>query len=271
MSRIRLLVLDLDGTVIGTSGVPSAGIRDALARASGRGIHLAICTGRPLSSVIPLARELAVAGPQVTFNGALVKDPSAPTAVFRKPLPAPALDRLIERGRAAGVCLELYTEETHYVERDRDEARRHAESIHVDYRVANFDPFFGRSDIIKAQIVTADSRAQQETRRIAEDLAGQLRFSVALPIGPAAGMECVNVVDETVSKGEAVARLIEYYGLRLDEVAGAGDALNDLPMLEQVGFKIAMGNAEPEVRAVADLVCGDVDRDGLVEVIHDLP
>lgn len=258
MSRIRLLVLDLDGTVIGTSGVPSPGIRGALARARERGIHLAICTGRPLASVIPLARDLGVVGPQVTFNGALVKDPVAPTAVFRKPLPA------------AGVCLELYTEETHYVERDRDEARRHAESIHVDYRVASFDGFFGRPDIIKAQIVTADGAAQQATRRISEEMTGQLRFSVALPIGPAAGMECVNVVDETVSKGEGVARLIEHYGLRPDEVAGAGDALNDIPMLQEVGFKIAMGNAEPEVRAIADLVCGDVDRDGLVEVIDAL-
>jgi Cof subfamily protein (haloacid dehalogenase superfamily) len=242
-------------------------VREALSRARDGGMRLAICTGRPLASVVPLAASVGIEGPQIAFNGALVKDPRADQAVFRRPLAPGALDRLIVLGREAGVALELYTEATHYVERDWEESRRHAASIHVGYRIASFDTFFGRTDIIKAQIVTGDERAKAATRRIAEELEGALRFSVALPIGPAAGLECVNVVDATVSKGEAVEHLIVYYGLAREAVAGAGDALNDLPMLEQVGLKIAMGNAEPEVKAVADIVCGDVDDDGLIEAI----
>jgi len=51
------------------------------------------------------------------------------------------------------------------------------------------------------------------------------------------------------------------------QVAGAGDAANDLPMLEVVGFRIAMGNAEPAVKALADLICADVDSDGLADAL----
>jgi Cof subfamily protein (haloacid dehalogenase superfamily) len=268
LSVIRLLVVDLDGTLIGTSGEPSVAVRDAIGAATDAGLRIALCTGRPMASCGPIARSLGLVGPHVAFNGALVKVPTQSAAVFRRPLPPDALDRLIELGRREGVCLELYTEETHYVERDWRESRLHAESIRVGYEIASFDGFFGRTDVIKGQIVTADQPARQAAERIAAALAERLKLSVALPIGPAAGMECVNVVDRTVSKGEAVRELNRYYGLSPAEVAGVGDALNDLPMLEAVGWRIAMGNADPALKTIAHFVCADVEHDGLVEAVE---
>ncbi|HEX5415153.1 MAG TPA: Cof-type HAD-IIB family hydrolase [Chloroflexota bacterium] len=267
MRSIRLVVVDLDGTLIGVSGEPTPRVREAVAATREAGVSIAICTGRPLASAAPIAHRLGLHGPHVTFNGALVKDPEQATAVFRSPLPADCVGRLIDRCRAADLCLELYTEETHFVERDWSESRRHAESIRVSYEFANFDEFIGRADLIKAQIVTADDRARQAARAVAEEFAGRLSLSVALPIGPAAGMECVNVVAEGVSKGTAVRALVDWYGLDVSQVAGAGDAANDLPMLEAVGYRIAMGNAEPAVKARADLICADVDSDGLAEAL----
>ena len=264
---IRLLVVDVDGTLIGRSGEPTPAVRRAIDDAGSAGIAVALCTGRPMSSAAAISRDLGLVGPHVAFNGALVRDPSEPRAVFRRPLPAAALDRLIDLGRDAKLCVEVYTETSHYVERDWDEARRHSESIRVPYVVADFDEFFGRSDIIKVQIVTSDDRGREAAQRIGREFQGQLRFSVAIPVGPAAGLECVNVVEQSVSKGSAVRALLGYYDLDRAAVAGAGDALNDLPMLDEVGFRIGMGNAEPEVKAMANLVVGDVDSDGLAEAI----
>jgi Cof subfamily protein (haloacid dehalogenase superfamily) len=242
-------------------------VRQAIAQAQQSGLGVALCSGRPMASVGAIARSLGLAGPHIAFNGALVRDPVVGTVVRRTPLLPAALDHLIVLGREAAVCLELYTDVTHYVERDRTEAQRHAESIRVTYEVASFDRFFGRTDIVKGQIVTGDDRDREVTRHLARELAGQLRFSVAIPTGVAAGMECVNVVDPSVSKGEAVKALFEYLGLTRDQVAGAGDALNDLPMLEVVGWRFAMGNAEPELKAVSDCVVAGVEEDGLAEVI----
>jgi Cof subfamily protein (haloacid dehalogenase superfamily) len=264
---IKLLVVDVDGTLIGSSGDVSPVVRQAIAQAQQSGLGVALCSGRPMASVGAIARSLGLAGPHIAFNGALVRDPVVGTVVRRTPLLPAALDHLIVLGREAAVCLELYTDVTHYVERDRTEAQRHAESIRVTYEVASFDRFFGRTDIVKGQIVTGDDRDREVTRHLASDMAGQLRFSVAIPTGVAAGMECVNVVDPSVSKGEAVKALFEYLGLTRDQVAGAGDALNDLPMLEVVGWRFAMGNAEPELKAVSDCVVAGVEEDGLAEVI----
>jgi Cof subfamily protein (haloacid dehalogenase superfamily) len=268
MSRIRLLVVDVDGTLIGRSGVPSPRVRVAIGRARAMGLKIALCTGRPMASCGPVALGLGLAGPHVAFNGALVKDPSSGAVVFRRPLTAASLDRLITLARQEDVCLELYTEQTHFVERDWRESRLHAISIRVTYEIAPFDAFSGRTDVVKGQIITADERARAATRRIAEALAGELRLSVAIPMAPCEGMECVNVVDNAVSKGSAVRALLDHYGLARHEVAGAGDALNDLPMLDEVGFRVAMGNAEAEIKALADVVVADVESDGLAEAIE---
>src|SRR5439155_2526693 len=101
---------------IGSSGAPSLAVRAALGRAQAAGLTIALCTGRPMASCGAIARDLGLTGPHVAFNGALVKDPTSPNAVFRRPLPPAELDHLIELGRNEDVCLELYTEKTHYVE-----------------------------------------------------------------------------------------------------------------------------------------------------------
>ncbi len=264
---IRLLVLDVDGTLIGSAGEPSPAVRAAIAEARSAGVAVALCSGRPMASCGPIARSLGLTGPHVTFNGALVQDPDRREAVLRRPLPASAVDRLIDATRREALCLELYTETTHYVERDWRESRLHALSIRVSYELADFDAFRGRSDLIKAQIITSDDRSRRATRRLADGFAGELRLSVAIPMAPCEGMECVNVVERSVSKGTAVRALIDFYGLQQREVAGVGDAPNDLPMLAEVGWKVAMGNAEPALKAQADYICGDVDADGLVDGI----
>jgi 5-amino-6-(5-phospho-D-ribitylamino)uracil phosphatase len=94
--------------------------------------------------------------------------------------------------------------------------------------------------------------------------------SVAIPMAPADGMECVNLVAPGVSKGQAIEALRAHYGLARDEVVGAGDAPNDLPLFEAVGFRIVMGNASAEIRALADYVAPDVEEDGLATAIEEL-
>jgi len=270
VSDVRLLVLDVDGTLIGSTGEPSRRVRTALTAAQRAGLRVALCSGRPLASCGPIAQSLGLSGAHVVFNGALVKDPAAATAIQRTPLPVAVLEYLITRGRETGLCLELYTEATHYVEQDWRESRLHAVSIHVDYEIENFDRFVGRSDIIKAQIITADDTARAATRELASELVDQLTFSIAIPMAPCENMECVNVVDRSVSKGAAVEALIAHLGLSREHVAGAGDAMNDLPMFEAVGYRIAMGNADDRLKAIADLVCPDVDDDGLAIAVEEL-
>jgi Cof subfamily protein (haloacid dehalogenase superfamily) len=263
----RLLVVDVDGTLVGASGVPSDGVKRAVAAAQDRGVRVALCSGRPLASCWPIARELALGGPHVVFNGALVKDPTAAEPVLCRPIPMDAAREVVDYCRAHELCLELYDQSTHYVERDRLESQLHAQSIRVTYEIGDFDDLLKQGPPIKFQIVVGDPRAKDLTAELARRMGDRLGFSTAIPMAPAEGMECVNIVAAGVSKGLAIRSLLEYYGLTKEQCVGAGDAPNDLPLFAEVGFRVVMGNASDEIKSLADYVAPDVEADGLATAI----
>lgn len=265
---MRLLVVDVDGTLVGSSGVPTPRVREAVAAAQARGIKVALCTGRPLASCWPIVRDLGLEGAHIVFNGALVKDPASSAPVLFRPLPLGPAREVVDFCREHGLCLELYTQETHYVERDWEESRLHAISIRVTYERGDFDELLRTRELVKAQIITSDERGRRLAATLAERMAGVLALSVAVPMAPCVGCECVNVVDPSVSKGQAVRALIAHYGLTPDEVAGAGDAPNDLPVFAEVGYRIAMASGDPAVQAAADYVAPGVEEDGLAVAIE---
>lgn len=269
-ARLKLLVVDVDGTLIGASGEPTPRVREAIGAAQQAGVRIALCTGRPLASVWPIVSSLGLRGAHIAFNGALVKDPAAAAPVFFRPLPKVPARKVVDHCRANDLCLELYTEETHYVEKDWEESRLHAISIRVTYDFGGFDDLLARREIVKAQIITRDERARLSARQLAESSAAELGFSVAVPMYPCVNCECVNVVDPAVSKGRAVRALLAHYGLSPAEAVGAGDAPNDLPVFAEVGYRVAMANGDQVVLDQADYVAPSVEDDGLAVAIEKL-
>lgn len=273
MKKWKLLVVDVDGTLVGSSGVPTPRVKAAVADAEASGVRVALCSGRPLASCWPIARSLGLRGAHVVFNGALVQDPDQPAPVLSRPLPKGPARRVVEFCREHDLCCELYTAETHYVERDWRESQLHAVSIRVGYDVlpdGGFDALMEHHEIVKIQIITSDERTQRLTAGLAAEMVGDLSMSVAIPMAPADGLQCVNVVDRSVSKGLAVRALIAHLGLSREQVLAAGDAPNDLPVFDEVGYRIAMANGEESVRAAADYIALGVEEDGLAVAIERL-
>jgi hypothetical protein len=262
--------VDVDGTLIGSSGAPTQRIREAVGAARAAGVQIALCTGRPLASVWPIVRSLDLRGAHIVFNGALVKDPDSDSPVLFRPLPKGPARQVVDFCRASGLCLELYTDETHFVERDWEESRLHAISIRVTYGFGDFDDLLARRELVKAQIITRDERARRAAQELARQLGAELGFSVAVPMYPCVACECVNVVDPSVSKGQAVRALIAHCGLTPDDVIAAGDAPNDLPVFAEVGYRVAMANGDKVVLDQADFIAPDVEVDGLAVAIEKL-
>ena len=268
--RFRLFVLDVDGTLIGESGEMKPRVKDAVRSIQVAGAAVAICTGRPLASCRPFIEELGLLGPQIVVSGALVRDVAAGRTVFQRPLTVEQVTRLVEFGRARELCLELYTDKSHVVERDWVESRRHAISVRVDYQFGDFDAMIGHVEIVKGQIIVAAERTPWLVGELRANLGDTIAFSIATPMAPCEGLKCINLVDARVSKGEAVRQVTDYYRLRQADVVGVGDAPNDLDMFAAVGWRVAMGNSDPAILAVADEVCPDVESEGLAIAIPSL-
>jgi Cof subfamily protein (haloacid dehalogenase superfamily) len=258
---IRLICIDVDGTLVGRSGEVSAGVWSAAAKVRAEGIRIAICSGRPsFGRARAFAERLDGDGWHIFQNGAsVVHFPSGETRSH--PFTPAAVAGLIARSRETGRVLELYTDSDYAVERDVDRARRHADLLGVPFRPRDLLSLHG--SIVRAQWLLALDEADAVLAEPHDGLCISVSLSPVMPDSAFA-----NITPPGVDKGEALRRVAEVYGLPLEQVMMVGDSANDLPALRIVGAPVAMGNAEPEIREAARYVVGDVEHDGLAQAFE---
>jgi Cof subfamily protein (haloacid dehalogenase superfamily) len=258
---IRLICIDVDGTLIGRSGDVSPAVWSAAAKVRAQGIRLAICSGRPsFGRTRAFAERLDGDGWHIFQNGAsVVHFPSGETRSH--PFTAAAVAGLVARSRETGRVLELYTDSDYAVERDVDRARRHADLLGVPFRPR--DLLSLRGSIVRAQWLVALEEADAVLAEPHDGLAISVSLSPVMPDSAFA-----NITPPGVDKGEALRGVAKVYGLPLEQVMMVGDSANDLPALRIVGVPVAMGNAEAEIHEAARFVVGDVEHDGLAQAFE---
>lgn len=258
---VRVVCIDVDGTLVGTGGAVPGEVWTAAERARARGIRLAICSGRP---AFGLAREYAerldAGGWHVFQNGASVMHAASGESRSRA-LPARGVEHLVATARATGRVLELYTDAGYAVESTGERARRHAGLLGVPFRPRAFSALEGR--IVRAQWLLPAGEADAVMAEPHPELNRALSHSPVMP-----DTAFVNLTPPGVDKASAARVLAEAYGVPLEEVMMVGDGFNDVGVMGVVGWPVAMGNAEAEVRAVARRVVGDVDAGGLAEALE---
>lgn len=257
---IRLVCIDVDGTLVGTAGKVLPEVWRAAERAAAAGIALAICTGRPgFGTTRELAVRLSPRGWHIFQNGASVVDLESGRSLSAA-IPRSTIEMLIERSRRIGRLLEIYSDGDYAVEDDCPMSRAHAELLGVPFRTRALDSF--HLPIVRAQwLVHAD---ELETV-FAEPHDGLEMSHSTSPVMP--GVQFVNMTPAGHDKASAVRTLTQAYGIALDDVMFVGDGENDAIAMRVVGTPIAMGNADPGARAAAKRVVASVDDGGLVEAL----
>jgi Cof subfamily protein (haloacid dehalogenase superfamily) len=258
---IRLVCIDVDGTLVGKSGMVAPESWEAAARARAAGIRLAICSGRPaFGRARGFADRLDANGWHIFQNGSsVVHLPDGETR--SRPLPEESVLALIGRSRATGRILELYTDTDYFVESSAPRARQHAALLGVAWAPRDLDRRSGT--IVRAQWIVSHDEVE---RVLAEPHDGLTLAASLSPVMPDATF--INATPVGVDKGDALRRVAAEYGMPLSEVMMVGDSDNDISALMVAGHPVAMGNAEESVKAVAARTVGDVERGGLAEALE---
>lgn len=259
---IRLVCIDVDGTLIGASNTVSPAVWAAAERVRSRGIRLAICSGRPGFGVTGgYAQRLDPQGWHVFQNGASIVH--LPTGASRSTPLAPELTtRLIARARQTGWPLEVYADAEYAIESSSELVRTHARLLGVPFVPRPLDSL--PVPAVRAQWVVSDAEGAVILGEPADPALE--RSPSTSPLMP--GVTFINLTPSGVSKASAVETLSTTYGVPLREVMFVGDSDNDAGAMRIVGYPIAMGNAEPAIRALARLIVGHVEEDGLVEALE---
>jgi len=280
---VRLLALDLDGTLLDAHGRVSARNRRAIDAARAAGVRVALVTGRRFRDARPLALELGIDVPVIAHNGALTKHARTLETVAVYPLPLAAAREVLRVGRAhgadplvsddhegAGLLVYDHLNEANrpvleYIEWAR---RIHgAEAEQAVVRVASLEQYLDH-----APVHIAFSGTDAEMLRLSEVLRQELAQIVKLMVTvyPQKRFGLVDVVHPEVSKGTGLAAVAREYGLPRAEVLAIGDNHNDIEMLEFAGTRVIVANAEASLHDIEGVhVTTSNDEDGVAVAIEE--
>ena len=266
MTDYKLLVLDVDGTLIGKGAYPSPRVTETVRAARAKGVEVALGTGRATEACYHLFRHLGLAGLHVVFDGAAVIEWPSNEIVFLRALPPPAAKRLIELAREQDLFLEIYAHDFYFIEKEGELADHQRNKLQINPLITNLLSLVDRIKIVKGQLLAADAEEKLRADVVSTEMEQYCKMSWSLD--PSNGIYFGNAVSRTVSKAKALRDMIDYLGVSFDQILAVGDSFNDLPIFEVAGTSVAMGNAPDSLKQLADWIAPTVEEDGVATVIE---
>jgi Cof subfamily protein (haloacid dehalogenase superfamily) len=263
-SAVRLFAIDVDGTLLDSSHRLKTVVRDAVCRLPASGVQVVLATARGPQAVRDIVRQLDFSPWLIGFSGAWIGELDVGSL-------EPKNVRSDERIAAAEARSVLSTAISHNVEPniftpDSWRVRIMTEEILEECAIVNLKP------IQTSELMTMEEPPSKIMLISRLDQIGVLKEIQESVRGVATGTfskpNYLEILPAGVNKAKALTKVAAVFGLELSEIAAIGDGPNDLEMLNEVGFAIAMGNASERVKVVADLVVGSNDNAGVAEAVE---
>ena len=265
----KLLVVDIDGTLLGKNGIVSADDRKALARAGDSGIYVSLSTGRVVQASLEVINQLVLDGYHIFADGALVSNLAKDKDVLVSPISKESVKQMVEFAQRNDIYIELFSKTHYFVERETRVSDMRRKVYGLQPTTADFTKIWQNEEILKGTLVVS-SAEESEERAKADNF--RLHFKNSLNFRWTKTMvspevDFMNAVAPGVSKGKAVEVLALFLGIPLAEVMAIGDQDNDMSLLSTAGLAIAMGSAPDELKAIADYITFDVEHSGVAAAI----
>lgn len=245
MKKYKALFLDVDGTTVvhGLDNLPSPRVTEAVKRAMEKGISVSLATSRPPRSVFHIIEHLGLNGYCVLSSGSQIYDPKTRNIIMQKEFPMSSMRQIVAAAREYNSQLSIYDGENEFV----------YDGKHLPKKVLG--TYFPKLAPTVLQDIT--------TRLIGVKGIALHRMESWEP-----QYECLDIVSVEASKLHGIVEVSRLTGIETHEIIGIGDGYNDFPLLLACGLKIAMGNAVPELKEIADFTAPTVSDDGVAIVIE---
>jgi Cof subfamily protein (haloacid dehalogenase superfamily) len=257
---IRLIAIDLDGTLLTSQKQIHPRVRDAVLEATLSGTQVILATGRMSTSAIKFAEELDIPGPHICCNGADIVYTNG-TFIQHTELDNDQAMTVVNFATRNGIQINVYTKDSVlFLER----------TAWTDWylrRVPHLNPQFVDASEVRtvsvSKVLLMDNPERIPTFRSELESSLDLNRVTITESEP----QYLEILPKDVSKGHALARIAGDLGFSASEVAAIGDYLNDLEMVEWAGFGGAMLGADDRLKTVAEIVVGSNDDGSVADFI----
>lgn len=266
--EIKLLVVDIDGTIAGNSNDIREPVKQAIAAVRSRGVKVAVATGRMYRSALRFHRDLGSTLPLICYQGAWIQDPATDKILRHLPLSKQTawqlLDYFEEPDLRSLLSINFYINDRLYVPKITDATKVYAARSGIEINEID----------LRLNLPGDPTKvlALCQSPEVLDGLLGSMRqrytpAELYLTRSVATFFEATHPL---ANKGEAVRYLAEeILGLQSENVMAIGDNFNDVEMISYAGVGVAMGNAPEGVKAFANWIAPDVEEDGAAAAIEE--
>lgn len=263
MYKIR--ALDLDGTLTNSKKEITPHTLDVLIQAQQKGLRLVIASGRPTVGIMPLAEQLRLkeyGGYIMAFNGGLIIECATGKHLFQKLLDTSVYKHLYEVSNTADFKLLSYIDNCVACEDIDNEHVRYVAGLNK-MQLRKLNSFLAEINIPepKCMIAGNDEKLAVLEKELSEYYKGQISIYRSEPF-------LLEILPKGIDKANCLAFLLDYLGVKREELMVCGDGYNDIGMIAFAGLGVAMSNAQDEVKKVADYITLSNEEDGVAAAVE---
>lgn len=269
LMNYRLIAIDMDGTLLSNRDKISERNRKALLDAMDNGIHIVLTTGRIYKSALYYYKQIGLKSPIIACNGAVIAS-SEGDIILEKFIEDKVLEKIIDLAEENDMYYHFYDRDNFYYKTSREEFANYygyyeKNYVKQDIKLVRFkNPWeivdLSSSRYHKAVFIDDDPDRLLKFRRKLEAING---ISVSK-----SWHNNIEVMNEEVSKGNAVRFLAELLNIDSSKVVAIGDNENDVSMFKIAGLSIAMENGDDIAKKQADVITDSNDEDGVAKAIE---
>ncbi len=259
----KLIALDMDGTLLNNKQTISAENKEAIKSAISKGSKVVLATGRPLKGIEKYLEELDLINNgdyAIAFNGALVQETKTGKVLYENNMTKDDLKILYKLSKEFNVDIHFLTIDGCYTPKFNVYSEIETHLNNIPLNIVDFDNISDDLKIIKIMFVGSEEKITEVIKLIPKEL--QEKYNVVRTASI-----YLEFLNKATSKGYGVEKLCNTLNIDKKDVICAGDAENDMHMIEYAGLGVAMGNAYPQVKKVADYITKTNEENGVAHVI----
>lgn len=263
--KYKLIIADFDDTVVDDKLLLSKRLKNAIDLYRSRGGIFTFATGRVTSSILPYAKELALDGYLISFQGSVVSNINEENIYYKKPIQSSVAYKITKYLEDNSLYFHTYVDDHYLIDKATDYSYKYNQftSCTMKEIKTNISEYIMEKvlDPIKLMIIDQAENTANIIKEIQDKFGELVYVTNSKP-------NFIEIIDKDVNKGVGVKYVADSLGINKENVICIGDSGNDVAMLEYAGFAVAVENASNSAKDIADFICPSCSNDGVAYTIE---
>jgi len=260
----KLIAVDMDGTLLKEDRSISKETYKAIQKAKSKGVKVVLTTGRPMDGITSYLNKLNLISENdyaIAYNGALIQNTKTKEVIAKTVMSIEDINYLYKLSQDLQVNIHALTDKICITPKWNKYSQLESDMNDIPLNIVDFNNIDKDTTIVKIMFIDEPEILEKAINNLPKEIYDKYTVLRSAPY-------FLEFLDKNVNKGQGVKTLSEILGIKQEEVICIGDAGNDLHMIQFAGLGVAMANAFPEVKEIADYITLSNEDDGVAHVIN---